>query len=183
MKRMTTKEILVVSFKELAQDKPINKITVQDIVGNCGYSPATFYRSFSDKFDLIAWDYTTSCREIMNRSATEGRSWQETVADACRHFQANQDYMCNLLRNTSGRDSFVRYESAIDAELISQSILRRTEETDLDENLRHMVTIYSYGTAQYLCEWLLSDCPLPAAQLAKLFVDALPGQLAAILCK
>ncbi|MCH3948781.1 MAG: TetR/AcrR family transcriptional regulator [Olsenella sp.] len=182
MKRMTAKEILAASFKELAQDKPINKITVQDIVGNCGYSPATFYRNFSDKFDLIAWDYATSCREIVNQSAAEGRSWQETVAEACRHFQANQDYMRNLLRNTSGRDSFVKYESAIDAELMSQAILRRTGEADFDEDLRRMVTIYSYGTAQYTCEWLLSGCSLPADKMAELFIEALPEKVAAILC-
>ena len=30
-----------------------NKITIQDIVDNCGYSPATFYRNFRDKYDLI----------------------------------------------------------------------------------------------------------------------------------
>lgn len=45
MKRKTTKEILAESFHELAELKPIDKITIQDIVDNCGYSPATFYRN------------------------------------------------------------------------------------------------------------------------------------------
>ena len=182
MKRMTAKEILVESFKELARDKPVSKITVQEIVRNCGYSPATFYRNFSDKFDLIAWDYTRSCREIMGQAASEGCTWKETVAEACAYFQPNQDYMCNLLKNTSGRGSFVRYASAINVELMSQTILQKTAKTALDENLQRIATIYCYGTAQYVCEWLLSGCPLPAAQLAKLFIDALPGQLSDILC-
>lgn len=46
MKRKTTKELLTESFRELAENKPIYKITVQEIVDNCGYSPATFYRHF-----------------------------------------------------------------------------------------------------------------------------------------
>ena len=57
MKRKTTKEILAESFRELAESKSIDKITVQEIVNNCDYSTATFYRHFKDKYDLIAWDH------------------------------------------------------------------------------------------------------------------------------
>ena len=42
MKRKTTKEILAESFRELAADRAIDKITVQEIVSNCAYSSATF---------------------------------------------------------------------------------------------------------------------------------------------
>ena len=51
MKRKTAKEILAESFIELAQTKKIDKITVKDITDNCGYSSATFYRQFRDKYD------------------------------------------------------------------------------------------------------------------------------------
>ena len=47
MKRKTSKEILAESFREVAEKKNIDKITVKDITDNCGYSPATFYRQFS----------------------------------------------------------------------------------------------------------------------------------------
>ena len=48
MKRKTARIILAESFREVAKTKPIDKITIRDIVDNCGYSPATFYRQFSD---------------------------------------------------------------------------------------------------------------------------------------
>ena len=57
MKRKTAKDILADSFRELAQKKKIDKITIKDIAANGGYSPATFYRQFKDKYDRIAWDY------------------------------------------------------------------------------------------------------------------------------
>ena len=66
MKRMSTKEILAESFKELAQTKSIDKITIKDITDNCAYSPATFYRNFKDKYDLIAWEHT--CRKATKTS-------------------------------------------------------------------------------------------------------------------
>ena len=67
MKRKTAKEILDESFKELAQTKKIDKITVKDITENCGYSSATFYRQFKDKYDLIAWSYTQDIRSIVDK--------------------------------------------------------------------------------------------------------------------
>ena len=57
MKRKTTKGILAESFRELAEGQSVDKITVQEIVDNCDYSTATFYRHFKDKYDLIAWNY------------------------------------------------------------------------------------------------------------------------------
>lgn len=41
MQRKTAKQILAESFREVAQTKSIDKITVRDITENCGYSGAT----------------------------------------------------------------------------------------------------------------------------------------------
>ena len=38
MKRKTTKEILAESFRELAENRPVDKITIKEIVDNCDYS-------------------------------------------------------------------------------------------------------------------------------------------------
>ena len=46
MKRMTTKELLAESFKELTTAKAINKITIANITDNCGMAQTTFYRHF-----------------------------------------------------------------------------------------------------------------------------------------
>lgn len=47
MQRKTAKQILAESFREVAQTKSIDKITVKDITENCGYSSATppFFRA------------------------------------------------------------------------------------------------------------------------------------------
>lgn len=76
MKRKNAKDLLAESFRELAQTKNINKITIQEIVSNCGYSPATFYRQFQDKYDLIAWDYAQGIARIMSRIAEEEDGWK-----------------------------------------------------------------------------------------------------------
>ena len=81
MKRKTAKEILAESFREVAETKPIDKITIRDIVDNCGYSPATFYRQFSDKYDLIAWDYVARTTVIIDKVGVDAYQWKHTWAD------------------------------------------------------------------------------------------------------
>ncbi|MBQ7704706.1 MAG: TetR family transcriptional regulator [Selenomonadaceae bacterium] len=51
--RMTTKEVIAESLKELSASKPIGKITIKDIVQNCGLTSKTFYNHFQDKYNLI----------------------------------------------------------------------------------------------------------------------------------
>ncbi len=81
MKRKTAKEILTASFQELAAGKSIDKITIQEIVDNCGYSPATFYRNFKDKYDLIAWEHTRAVAEIVDQTSADDYQWKQTLYD------------------------------------------------------------------------------------------------------
>ena len=50
-----TKYWLANSLIDLMAKNSINKITVKDIVDNCGLTRQTFYRYFKDKFDLVNW--------------------------------------------------------------------------------------------------------------------------------
>ena len=67
MKRKSAREILAESFRELAENKPVDKITVPNIIENCGYSKTTFYRLFKDKYDLMAWDYAQRLQAIVGQ--------------------------------------------------------------------------------------------------------------------
>ena len=107
MKRKTAKEILAESFYEVSQTKGIDKITVKDITTNCGYSPATFYRHFRDKYDLIAWAYSRAVSDITDRVGIEGYTWSEAMLDSARLFLQEKNYLSNLLLHTSGHDAFI----------------------------------------------------------------------------
>lgn len=126
MKRKTAKEILAESFREVAEKKTIDKITIKDITDNCGYSPATFYRQFSDKYDLIAWDYVHRTTVIMDKVGVDEYKWKDTLYDAFRFFEDNLHYLKNLLEHTNGHDSFVRYMSAANTDHLAECIKKST---------------------------------------------------------
>ena len=182
MKRKTTKEILVESFREVAENRSVDKITIQEIVDNCGYSPATFYRHFKDKYDLISWDYVHQSTEIMNRVGVDNYTWKDTLTDGIRFFQKNKKYMQNLLRNTSGHNAFVRYLSEANIEHLTKCILKLTGWRGLDTDSSILVRIYCFGTVQMVCQWLLDEIDIDESRLAEIFEKALPDALRDFLC-
>ena len=50
-----TKYRMAESIKGLMARMPLDKITVKDIVAECGLTRQTFYRNFKDKYDLVNW--------------------------------------------------------------------------------------------------------------------------------
>ena len=44
--QQTTKELLAESLKDLAQKKPVDKITIKELTKNCGLTSPTFYNHF-----------------------------------------------------------------------------------------------------------------------------------------
>ena len=107
MKPKTAKEILADSFRELAMEKAIDRITVKEIIENCGYSQSTFYRQFSDKYDLIAWSYAQDPERILNQLKGDALSWRKTPESSAAYFSEHRDYLANLLTHTGGYDSFL----------------------------------------------------------------------------
>ena len=49
---MNTKEKLARSFKELATQKDVDKVTIGEIADHAGVMRATFYNHFKDKYNL-----------------------------------------------------------------------------------------------------------------------------------
>ena len=132
----------------------IGKITVQEIVDNCGYSMATFYRHFTDKYDLIAWDYTRGVEKIMGQIG-EGITWEESLLAGTRYFQENRAYLSNLVLHTSGHDYFIGYMTEINYKALRGHILESSSLEELDEMTQMYVRIYCLGTVCLTCEWII----------------------------
>lgn len=176
MKRLTAKEILAASFKEIAERKSIDKITVKDIVDNCDYSPATFYRNFTDKYDLIAWDYVQKCSEIMGR-INGNYAWRETLLDGAQYYKNNSDYLRNLCMHTSGHDSFIRYMADTNVHLLKTEVEKSLGEKQIDSETELLIITYCYGTVAAACDWIMGNIETTPQMMAKVFEDALPEPL------
>ena len=50
-----TKKTLAMSFKKLMRKKPLSKITISEIISDCGLNRNTFYDHFEDICALLKW--------------------------------------------------------------------------------------------------------------------------------
>ena len=53
--RKSVDDLLAQSFKELACQQPIEKITIKQITDRAGVIRPTFYNHFEDKYNLLEW--------------------------------------------------------------------------------------------------------------------------------
>ena len=148
--------------------------TVQEIVDNCGYSPATFYRQFKDKYDLIAWEHTRAVAEIVDQTSSDDYQWKQTLYDGARLYNENKDYLINLLRNTSGHDSFMRYMTQINCAALEKYI----RSVNGNQNLTHAemmyVKIYCHGIVGLACGWILGEIDATLEEIAEVYERSIP---------
>lgn len=180
MKRKTAKELLAESFRELAENKPIDKITVQQIVENCGYAPATFYRHFKDKYDLIAWEYAKGTARVLHAGQGQVYSWQQMLLNGARRYLTEKDYLVNLLHHTAGHDSFVQYMTEINFDQMKTHIRTISRGAITEQEILYL-RIWCLGTTCLTCEWLLDQFPATPEELAALYENSLPAPLKELL--
>ena len=174
MHRKTAKELLADSFRELAQTRSIDRITIGDICVNCGYSPATFYRCFRDKYDLIAWDYSRRTARIMGLVDGKTYEWKQTLLDGAKHFHSEKEYLANLFQHTSGHDSCVRSMTEINFDLLKRHFLSASGKDALSPSDELYLRIYCLGTVCLTCEWLLDKYDASPEQIAEVYENSLP---------
>lgn len=78
-----TKRALEASLKHLLLQKPLNKITINDIAEDCGINRMTFYYHFKDIYDLVEW----SCQEDASRALAGKKTYETWQQGFCRSFR------------------------------------------------------------------------------------------------
>ena len=103
----TTKRALEASLKKLLLEKPLNKITINDITEDCGVNRMTFYYHFKDIYDLVDWILTEDAVKAM-----EGRksfdTWTEAFLEILHQIRDNKTLVLNVYRSV-GREQVEQY--------------------------------------------------------------------------
>ncbi|SHH99404.1 transcriptional regulator, TetR family [Sporobacter termitidis DSM 10068] len=95
------------ALKRLMTKTDFGKISVKDIVDDCGLTRQAFYYHFKDKYDLMNWIYYTEAARFISTCGNV-EHWMDGLADLCRYMQQNKAFYINAL-NTTGQNSFQEY--------------------------------------------------------------------------
>lgn len=102
-----TKKVLSESLKKLLITKPINKITVKDVVNNSKLSRQTFYYHFQDIYELLDWTIKTELKELLKNNKSD--NWKKTIVDLLHYIQKNEPMLPCVIESIG----FERFEYII----------------------------------------------------------------------
>ncbi len=88
-----TRKNIVMAFCKLYEQKPIEKISVKDVINLAGYNRSTFYEYFTDIYALLKYIEDDVINYIKAKMNNETRS----PADLLTLFSAKEDYLKVLL--------------------------------------------------------------------------------------
>ena len=96
----TTKRALEASLKKLLLQKPLDKITIQDLTTDCGISRMAFYYHFKDIYDLVEWACVEDGKRALQGKRTYN-SWQEGLEQIFKAVLENKPFIMNVYRSVS----------------------------------------------------------------------------------
>ena len=147
-----TKKAIVDSFMALASKKPLEKITVRDIVDDCGINRNTFYYHFQDIYAVLEY----LCGTVMD-GLPEDALLTQTVAALFRRLQELQDrypkaVKCLLM--SLGYEGLERYFAPTLDRLIEACLIR--EAALVGDRLLHTTVFVRRAVFGYCAEALQS---------------------------
>lgn len=104
---LNTKKMLAASLKGFMEKKPLSKITVSEIIGECGVNRKTFYYHFEDIYALLKWMLEKESTEIIRRFDLLV-DCREAVLFIMDYVQHNRHLLC-CAYDSMGRDELRRF--------------------------------------------------------------------------
>ncbi len=149
----TTKLALEASLKRMLLQKPIDKITINDITTDCGISRMAFYYHFKDIYDLVEWVCVEDGKRALQGKKTYD-SWQEGLQQIFEAVLENKPFIMNVYRAVD-REKIESYLYKLTYELIAGVVEEKCAGTDIsEENKRFIAEFYKYGFVGVMLDWI-----------------------------
>lgn len=148
-----TKVALADSLKKLLQIKTLDKITVKDVVENCGVNRQTFYYHFHDIYDLLGWFFIEEAEKIVGNKKTY-TTWQQGFLQAFRYVSNDKKLIINAY-NSIGREYLENYLYSIVYELLKDIVEEKAEGMNVsEEDKKFVADFYKYAFVGLSLEWI-----------------------------
>ncbi len=161
-----TKRALASSLKLLLLQKPLNKITINDIAEKCGVSRMTFYYHFKDVYDLVEW----TCEEDVAR-ALDGKktydTWQAGFLNIFRAVEDNKPFVLSVYRSV-GRERVEQYLNPLVHNLILDVVEEKSSGMAISESDKKFIAkFYEYAFIGIMLEWIDNGMKEDAAAIVE----------------
>ena len=152
---MQTKRALAASLRDIMACKSFSKITVSEIIRDCGVNRKTFYYHFEDIYALLHWMLEQETIEILKHFNLLD-DYRDAVSFVMDYIESNK-HIINCALDSVGRDELHRFFYN-DFMGIAESVLRGMEEKyngKLSDSYRNFLAeFYCEAVAGMIISWI-----------------------------
>ena len=177
-----TKKAIVEAFLELLNEKPVDKITVKEIVDSCEINRNTFYYHFEDIRALLTFVIDGEVERVAAKHA-DVESLEEGFIEAA-HFALSNKRAVYHIYNSVSREELERYLNSIAEEVVRQLAegLKVTREvSELDREL--IIHFYKCGLSGMVMAWVGEGMKADPEQMIRSLGALLKGSIASAMEK
>ena len=148
-----TKYALEASLKKLLLQKPLDKITINDLTEDCGISRMAFYYHFKDIYDLVEWVCLEDAARALQGKKTYD-SWQEGLSQIFEAVLENKPFIMNVYHSI-GREQVERYLFKLTYELLKGVVEEKSAgKMIVEEDQAFIAWFYQYGFVGVMLDWI-----------------------------
>lgn len=181
-----TKEALGAALKKLLSVKPLDKITVKDLVSECSVNRQTFYYHFNDVYDLLEWVFEDDANRVLPTeigSDIVSERWRECVYTYFHYLKENRDMVLNIF-NSQNRSYLLKYYRNRLHGCVHGFALIVSEGRNIDwADLEFVVNFYVNGIVGLISMWLEDGMTESAEGETEKFFTILTGSVESFLAK
>lgn len=172
-----TKYDLEASLKKLLLQKPLDKITINDLTSDCGISRMAFYYHFKDIYDLTEW----ACMEDAAR-ALQGKktydSWQEGLLQIFEAVLENKPFIMNVYHSVS-REQVENYLFRLTYDLLMGVVEEKSAGMEISEEEKNFIAeFYKYSFVGIMLDWIKHGMKDSYQELTEKMCITLKGNIA-----
>ena len=153
MKHDQKREIIAEAFISMLSNAPLEDLRIQDLCDRAKVSKSTFYRLFTDKYELAFWIYKKhSTEEVLTKPNLS--SWDDWSYHDLSHILKYKAFYRNI---ASYRGQNCLYDCL--SHFYHENILnfRKSKDKPLTEDQEYAIYIHSLVCAQVVIDWILSN--------------------------
>ena len=156
----STKKALADALKKMMAVKPIDKITVNDLVETCGVSRQTFYYHFDDAYDLLEWVFEEDANANLPSEVVYD-NWKQDVTLWFKYLSDNSAFALNVY-NSNSRLYMLRYIRSRLRDCIRSFSEIVAEDRSIDrQDFEFIVDFYSHIVVVLIAQWMDQGMQLP----------------------
>jgi len=148
-----TKNALARSLKKLMLTKPLHKITIQQLTGDCGLTRHTFYNHFQDIYELLGWVYHTEVIEGLEKYRNYA-GWKQGFMNVLYYTQSNKTICLNTFHSL-GREHLERFLYGVIYDVMSEVVEELAGELNVSVQYRQEIAdFYALAILEQVIQWL-----------------------------